>query len=433
MTFLNPTPSVFTSNLVTNSPLSLDFFGPLLSVLSTASNQRTCHQLTDQSWLFIGTRRALETHPSGRGFLQHLISQGLDAPNQSHFFETLKSERRLALTQEVSQGVASLLQAPSNHGLAQSSELNGFDLYAGDGHYHAAAAHDPRHPEGEIKYATGHFFSLNLRTHALCHLSVADQVSRKKEHDMRALKRMDIATLRQGAPKGRKVLHVWDRAGIDFRQWYRWKHGSGIYFLSRVKENMTLEVIGQRPVDYTDPRNQGVIADEIVSTSQGVSVRKITYHCVLSGRTFEFITNEESLPPGLLAHLYRIRWDIEKTFDELKNKLEETKAWGSSATAKTMQAHFLCLAHNLMILFEQSLEKIHGIRNEAEIARKDRRLESERIRLAKESQMIPTLYYSLQRITQRSLKFIRWLRVQLFSNSVTGDPIDALRRLFAFL
>ena len=124
---------------------------------------------------------------------------------------------------------------------------------------------------------------------------------------------------------------------------------------------------------------------------------------------------------------------IEKTFDELKNKLEETKAWGSSATAKTMQAYFLCLAHNLMILFEQSLEKIHGIRNEAEIARKDRRLESERIRLAKESQMIPTLYYSLQRITQRSLKFIRWLRVQLFSNSVTGDPIDALRRLFAFL
>jgi hypothetical protein len=40
---------------------------------------------------------------------------------------------------------------------------------------------------------------------------------------------------------------------------------------------------------------------------------------------------------------------------QVKNKLGETKAWASSATAKAMQAHFLCLAHNLMILCEAEL------------------------------------------------------------------------------
>lgn len=46
----------------------------------------------------------------------------------------------------------------------------------------------------------GHLFTLNLRTHALSHLCVADQAERKKEHDMRALKRQDIDTLWQGTP-----------------------------------------------------------------------------------------------------------------------------------------------------------------------------------------------------------------------------------------
>jgi hypothetical protein len=60
-------------------------------------------------------------------------------------------------------------------------------------------------------------FTLNLRSHALGHLCVADQDNcKKKEHETRALKRQTIEILRQGAPAGRKVLYICDRAGIDF-------------------------------------------------------------------------------------------------------------------------------------------------------------------------------------------------------------------------
>jgi hypothetical protein len=51
-------------------------------------------------------------------------------------------------------------------------------------------------------------------------------------------------------------------------------------------------------------------------------------------------------PPGLIAEIYRKRWDIERLFDETKTKLGEHKAWASSATAKQAQALFLCMAHN---------------------------------------------------------------------------------------
>jgi len=51
------------------------------------------------------------------------------------------------------------------------------------------------------------------------HLAVAEiGGSRKNEHDMHILKRLDKDILRMSAKKGSKVLHVYDRAGIDYMQ-----------------------------------------------------------------------------------------------------------------------------------------------------------------------------------------------------------------------
>ena len=181
------------------------FFAPARTHLGQAPSARICPELSDDQWLLLGVRRVLEDRPTGRGFLQHLLAAGLAAPATSHFFATLKSARRLALIAEVSHGLARSLPALGADFWGGVPELEGFEIQAGDGHFHAAAAHD----------------------------TAADQVERKKEHDMHALKRLPMDALRQGAAKGRKVLYVWDRAGIDFRQWHHWKHSGGLYFLSR--------------------------------------------------------------------------------------------------------------------------------------------------------------------------------------------------------
>ena len=98
--------------------------------------------------------------------------------------------------------------------------LEEYDIYAGDGHYHAAACHDEK--KSGKKHPVQHFYCVDLRSHALQHLTLADTTGkRKKEHDMRALKRLDKDILRQDADKGRKVIYVRDMAGIDFLQWYK--------------------------------------------------------------------------------------------------------------------------------------------------------------------------------------------------------------------
>lgn len=196
-------------------------------------------------------------------------------------------------------------------------------MFAGDGHHLAAATHDAA--RDEKRRAVGHFFGMNLRTHRLFSLAVADQSGeRKREHDLRALKRLDGDALRSGTPTGRKVIWVWDRAGIDALQWKKWKHQLGIYFISRAKDNMTHERNGDLDYDPTDPVNAGVQNFALVIVV-GQSLRCVRHHDPVSGQSFTFLSSLTEVPPGVIAALYRARWDIEKAFDETNTKLGEKR------------------------------------------------------------------------------------------------------------
>lgn len=420
---------------VSDAPLSTRFFTPLLDLLPACAQRRHCPDLPDSDWLRLGVQRCLQPQSSGRGFLQTLAALAAPCrPENSHFFESLKSQRRLALCSEINARLCAHARTVLPDALAAFPALAGFDVHAGDGHFHAHAAHDPADSKG-VRLAVGHLYSRNLRSGCLSHLTVNDQQARKKEHDMRGLKRTDIATLRQGAPKGRKVLYIWDRAGIDFKQWHKWKQGSGIYMLSRCKTNMALLPCGELRFDRGDEINAGVLRDDLVGTAtSGLMLRRITFHDVVAERSFEFLTNvlESGVPPGVLAQLYRMRWEIEKSFDEVKNKLGEKKAWATSATAKSMQAQFICLSVNLLQLLEHDLGR-QGIRNGPEEKRRAARLKLAGELAAKAKAVLPKTLRLMQRTTQHSVKLIRWVAAQLWLNIPWQQACAVLMALYAKL
>jgi hypothetical protein len=421
----------------TSDPASLParFFTPAFDLLGGCLNLRHCPELSDSDWLRIGVQRCLSPQSSGRGFLQTLASLAPAlCPDNSHFFESLKSQRRLDLCAELNARLCTHARQVLPDALAAFPCLEDFDIHAGDGHYHAHAVHDAADRKGN-KCPVGHLYARNLRNGTLCHLTVNDQLTRKKEHDMRGLKRQTIDTLRQGAKKGRKVLYIWDRAGIDFMQWYQWKQGSGIYMLSRCKANMALIKCGNLPFDPGDPINAGVLGDELVGGgTNGVLMRRVTFLDALTSITYEYLTNllQSSVPPGVIAHLYKMRWDIEKSFDEVKNKLGEKKAWASSATAKSMQAQFICLSVNLLQLIDYEMSK-EGIVNEPEGKRRAARLEAAKIRAANQKTVLPTMLVMLQQMTQHSVKLIRWIAAQLWIDVPWKASCAALINLYARL
>jgi hypothetical protein len=427
--FANPT--LLQSLTEGNSPVSERFLAPLAAIIADLQTARVCTVLPDEDWLALGVLRVLHEARSGRGFLQETALHLPNTPDFNHFFATLRSERRLKVCQEAAGLLNSSLKARLPDALAPVNELAGFDVYATDGHWHGAAAHDRAPFPDSPKSACGHFYALDLRRGLLHHVTMADQVEREHEHDMRALKRQSIDDLRLGAPKGRKVLQVYDKAGIDFPAWDWWKRIGGIYFLSQEKENMVLVPLKDLPWDPLDKRNAGVKSDEQCQSSAGVRVRRVTFEDPVTGIIRVFITSEMTLPPGILAELARRRWNIEKVFDELKNKLGETRAWATSATAKTMQATFICLTHQLLLVFEQMLDAGHDIRPEAELSRRAERLRDEIAFATKNNRAFPALRACALRLTQRTVKLLRWLRASLTREAPWLNLIAILRLSYA--
>ena len=408
------------------------FFAPVVLALSRAKNFRTCNEYTDQEHLNSGIERVLQSVASGRDWVQRLRLKLKLNLSVSNFFSSLRSPRRQKLVEEISADVRAQTDQNICYGqsdpLSVHPELNGFAVYASDGHSHKASAHEP--PIKDKKRAVTHIYTCNLRSHSLAHTALTNAaLTKKKEHEITTLKQIGGKALRMGEAKGIKVIQVYDPAVIDYNEWFKWKKGHGVYILTLEKSNSALQVTDQLEWAQNDERNAGVIQDERVNSSNNVVLRRVTYKDSITGKVYRFITNELTLPPGLIAFLYKVRWDIEKIFDQIKNKLIEQKAWAKSASAKIQQAHFITLAHNLMVQLNHELETEEAIVDEKSKRKATQRRAKEIKKAQTNGERVNSLVLAWQRVTQRCFQFIRWLRHCLENSTPWREALDLLRRL----
>ncbi len=404
------------------------FFAPLDLALGRAEHTRICHDYSDRTHIYSGVGRVIEASCSGREWVQLFCAVAKESVSVANFFAALSSERRLRLLEEVDRDIrdqADQLVGEYGDPFAQYPELDCFEIYASDGHSHGASAHEEE--IGGKKRAVTHLFSLNLRTHTLVHLTVTKPAKGKKtEHELKAIKRIGGRALRFGAPKKTKVIHAYDPAIIDYNEWFRWKQGHGVYIVTREKKSSKLMTLGERDWDRNDPRNTGVLSDEWVGPANGYEMRRVRYRDPVTGTVFSFLTTEFDLPPGLIAFIYKMRWGIEKVFDEKKNKLGQKKAWGKRDTTTSLQALFNTLNHNLLVMLENNLETEEGITDEKVRKKRAKRLaiDSQKAQLA--GRKPNSLVKGITRATQRSLQFIRWLRTGLTLNPSWEQAVEQL-------
>ena len=410
------------------------FFNSLVELYPLSGSPFDCPKISDLDFLKMGVSRCMSTAVSGHDFLQTYRTDAQEKVRVSNFFEALKSSRRLTNLTSMNQLLQFYLAERIHNELSKVEELKTWHLYAGDGHYHKAALFDPKiksekSDKEPSKSPTGYFFRLNLRTHHLGYLDLAQpEDGKKSEHDMKMLKRQEFETLRARAPKGHRVLYLWDRACIDYSFWNQAKNQKGIYFATLEKSNSVTKFIHElNIIDYGDSRNEGLISDRLVETSKGHEVRQIIYVDPATGTGYRYLTNEKSLPAWVIVLFYKHRWDIEKVFDETKTKLEEKRSWASSTTAKKMHANFLCLTHNLILLLENHLCGEEQMSDEVE-KRKEQTCKKSRAQSTGFRKRLPTSYIKgfFKRASQRTFRFIRWLRDELKMRRSYGEALREL-------
>jgi hypothetical protein len=154
----------------------------------------------------------------------------------------------------------------------------------------------------------------------------------------------------QQYPRG-SVL-VFDRGYTDF-SWWRDLDSSGVFFISRAKENLDWHIVQTRKIPF---KEQGdILFDyEIQVGSRAAKplfnkpLRLIRFHDKELGRTFEFITNQMSWTASDIALAYKERWNIEVFFKFLKQHLRIKSFVGTSKNAVMIQIWTAMIAFLLL-------------------------------------------------------------------------------------
>ena len=408
-------------------------FAPLRTILATADISRKCICLDDITFAILSVMRCLQNSKTGRDFLQTHAIPEIPKLTRGNYFASLKSPRRLAMMHNLARLLrTNHLPALRSHDdrLSTFPELNDWEIWAGDGHFMEHATHDTRNEKDQ--YApVGAIYKLDTRTGWAEFLAPIQPTARGTEHEITTLKRQPSEDLRCGATKGKHTLMTYDSAVIDFLYAYNLKQSKSIYILTRSKDNLAPMTVMPRPVDRANPVNALVISDEILyfNTSPG-SWRRITVKSPDSDEIHVLLTNEMNLPPGLLGEIYRLRWCIEKAFNQQEQKLDERKAWAKSQTAKAIQAIAICITHNLLHLFKATLKTEEAIEDTKVIDAYRKDLDRREANAEKAGRLFPkTLYIALYRPTEMSLQFIRWIRMHLANRTCYRRSLDALRPL----
>ena len=205
----------------------------------------------------------------------------------------------------------------------------------------------------------------------------------------------------------------------------------GCEVITRLKENMKPLNYGELAFDLQAPENLGVLSDQAVGFDNALSMRLITYRDPETGELFKFLTNNTTLPPGLIAWLYLQRWSIEKCYDTTKNKLEQRKGWATGPRAQRVQAHFTALSFNLLVLFEQRLKQEHGIEEHKVYDKRHKELARREQQAAKHGKQVHPLVRLKLRWHQQSCQFIRTLRNFILGQKSLGEALPRFKLMMA--
>ena len=162
---------------------------------------------------------------------------------------------------------------------------------------------------------------------------------------------LDILPIEAGA------FYVMDRGYLDYERLYK-VHQAGAYFVTRAKRGMNARRVYSAPTD----RSSGVICDQMialngfyVSKDYPEHLRRIRFKDPESGKTLVFLTNNTTLPPLIIAALYKSRWQVELFFKWIKQHLRIKRFLGTSENAVKTQIWCAVSTYVLIAIVKKEL------------------------------------------------------------------------------
>jgi hypothetical protein len=163
------------------------------------------------------------------------------------------------------------------------------------------------------------------------------------------------------------TVYVFDKGYNDYKAFKQFTdHKTG--FVTRIKDNALYEEI--ETLDIPERIHSGVVSDKIIEVElidakekTKLKLRKVTFYDRENKREFEFLTNLFELRADLIAGLYKIRWQIELLFKQLKQNFPLRYFLGDNENAIKIQIYCVLIVNLLIAVIKKKLKRSWAFSN----------------------------------------------------------------------
>ena len=156
-------------------------------------------------------------------------------------------------------------------------------------------------------------------------------------------------------------IYVFDKGYNDYRSFMKFgEHKTG--FVTRIKDNAVYKTLKENKIE--DCIHSGVQEDTIIEltvkqedSEKKLKLRKVVFYDRILKREFEFLTNLFDFRADMIAGLYKIRWQIELLFKQLKQNFPLKYFLGDNENAIKIQIYCALIVNLLMTVIQKRLKR----------------------------------------------------------------------------
>lgn len=157
------------------------------------------------------------------------------------------------------------------------------------------------------------------------------------------------------------TIYVFDKGYNDYKAFEKFSL-SQTGFVTRIKDNAVYETLTDSQIE--DNIHSGVEKDEIIEIqvkndngTKPLKLRKVQFYDRVLKRRFEFLTNLFEMRADLIAAIYKLRWQIELLFKQLKQNFPLKYFLGDNENAIKIQIYCALIANLLMTVVQKMLRR----------------------------------------------------------------------------
>jgi len=163
------------------------------------------------------------------------------------------------------------------------------------------------------------------------------------------------------------TIYVFDKGYNDYKAFKRFTE-TQTGFVTRIKDNAVYQILENSEIE--EHIHSGILEDQIIeiiikegNKTSKLSLRKIRFYDRVLKREFEFLTNLFEMRADLVAAIYKLRWQIELLFKQLKQNFPLKYFLGDNENAIKIQIYCALIANLLMTVIQKMLKRSWAFSN----------------------------------------------------------------------